>query len=107
MILVSCLSISLIAACSALWLSVQKNLEFSDKIDDIQESIQTAIDVLNERYSVMDAKTKIEVFSDEPIIRDLIRDIKISKNSILVVAKLLDETVQTEMIDDEQKAEEK
>jgi len=87
--------------------SIQKNIEFSDKMDDIQESVQTAIDILNEQHLAMDAKTKIEVFSDEPIIRELIRDIKIAKNSILVVAQLLDETVQTETIDDEQEVKEK
>lgn len=91
--------------CSVLWLSVKKNIEFSEKIDEIQETVQTSIDILNQQHQTIEAKTKIEVFSDEPIIRELIRDIQIAKNSVLVVAKLLDETVQTETLNDEQETE--
>lgn len=101
MILTACLTTALLVTFTALWVSVQKNIEFSDRIDEIQESIQISIDTLNKQHMIMESKTKIEVFSDEPIVRDLVRDIKIAKNSVLTVAKLLDETVQLESLSDE------
>lgn len=87
--------------------SLQKNIELSDKIDDIQDSLQISIDLLNEQYLVMEEKTKVEVFSDEPLIRELVRDIQIAKKTVLVVAKLLDETVQIETLEDERENEKK
>ena len=67
-----------------------------ERIDEIEESLQTAIEILDEQYKIIDKKTKIEVFSDEPIIRELVRDITVARNSVLGVAKLLDDTINIE-----------
>ena len=64
-----------------------------EKLDELAEGIQTSLDILDEQYQIIDQKTKIEVFSDEPVIRNLVQDIATARDSILIVAKLLDNSV--------------
>lgn len=89
-------SMAFVSVSTALGFSVMRNIQYMDKIDEIEDSISTAIEILNEQYRLIDKKTKIEVFSDEPIIRDLVRDINVARNSVLAVAKLLDDTINIE-----------
>ena len=88
------LCLSLLATGSALAVSLQRNIAYVEKIDEITEGIQTALDVLDEQYQSIEKKTKIEVFSDEPVVRNLVQDIVSARNSILAVARLLDETIE-------------
>lgn len=90
------LSTAFLSVSIALGVSVMRNIQYMEKIDEIEESLQTAIEILDEQYKIIDKKTKIEVFSDEPIIRELVRDITVARNSVLGVAKLLDDTINIE-----------
>ena len=90
------LSTAFLSVSSALGISVMRNIQYMERIDEIEESLQTAIEILDEQYKIIDKKTKIEVFSDEPIIRELVRDITVARNSVLGVAKLLDDTINIE-----------
>lgn len=90
------LSIGFVINSVALYYSVMRNIEYMEKIDEIEESIQSAVEILDEQYQKIDKKTKIEVFSDEPIVRELVRDISIARNAVLAAAKLLDDTIKVE-----------
>ena len=90
------LSIGFVINSVALYYSVMRNIEYMEKIDEIEESIQSAVEILDEQYQKIDKKTKIEVFSDEPIVRELVRDISIARNAVLTTAKLLDDTIKVE-----------
>jgi|OM-RGC.v1.030243278 hypothetical protein len=90
----SCFSISLL---SALVMSVKKNIEFMETFDDIQESLQRSLEILEEQKEKISQKSKLEVFSDEPVVRNLIRDIVESKNAVISVAKLLDDSLVEEI----------
>ena len=90
------LSTAFLSVSIALSISVMRNIQYMERIDEIEESLQTAIEILDEQYKIIDKKTKIEVFSDEPIIRELVRDITVARNSVLGVAKLLDDTINIE-----------
>ncbi len=90
------LSTAFLSVSIALGVSVMRNIQYMERIDEIEESLQTAIEILDEQYKIIDKKTKIEVFSDEPIIRELVRDITVARNSVLGVAKLLDDTINIE-----------
>ncbi len=90
------LSTAFLSVSIALGISVMRNIQYMERIDEIEESLQTAIEILDEQYKIIDKKTKIEVFSDEPIIRELVRDITVARNSVLGVAKLLDDTINIE-----------
>jgi len=89
----SILSISLTAI---LAVSLKKNLEFMDKFDEIQETIQNSLEILEIQKQKIDQKSRLEVFSDEPVVRNLIKDIVESKNAVINVAKILDDSLDTE-----------
>jgi len=81
---------------SGLFFSVKKNLAFMDKLESVEEAVEDSLKVLDEQYQKIDAKTKIEVFSDEPIIKDLVRDITEAKDSLHKIAIILDMSVSSE-----------
>jgi len=78
-------------------MSVKKNIEFMETFDDIQESLQRSLEILEEQKEKISQKSKLEVFSDEPVVRNLIRDIVESKNAVISVAKLLDDSLVEEI----------
>jgi len=78
---------------TCLALSLRKNLILLDKLEEIDESIQETLDILEEQFQKIDQKTKIEVFSDEPIVRNLVQDIAIARDAVLKSAKILDDVV--------------
>jgi len=85
--------VSLITS-ALLVLSVKKNIELVEKLENLSESIEESIDVLQEQYEIIEKKTKIEVFSDEPVVRELIEDMRIAKNSVIKAAKILDDSLE-------------
>lgn len=72
-----------------LYVSVKKNLELQEQLETIDLQIEECLDVLEECHQKIEAKSKIEVFSDEPVVKELIQDIKEAKASVLLVAKNL------------------
>jgi hypothetical protein len=82
--------------------SLRKNIEFSDKFDEIQESLQTTIDVLVDQHRIMEEKSRLEVFSDDPVVKDLVGCIRQAKNSVLLTAKILDDTISVESVDEQE-----
>lgn len=77
----------------ALYISVKKNFELFDRLQQVDDSLQECVKVLNEQIEKMEKKTKIEVFSDEPIIRDLINDMSTAKEAVVIVSGVLDDLV--------------
>lgn len=96
MILTIVLATALCACASALFYSVQSNLAHIEKIDELQDAIQASLDILVEQHAVILDKSKIEIFSDEPVVKELVRDIAVARDSVLVVAKILDDSITTE-----------
>ena len=96
MILSIILATALCVCASALFYSVQSNLAHAEKIDELQEAIQASLDILVEQHEVILEKSKIEIFSDEPVVKELVRDIAIARDSVLIVAKILDDSIATE-----------
>jgi DNA polymerase III psi subunit len=65
-------------------------------MDELQEAIQTSLDILVEQHERILEKSKIEIFSDEPLVKELVRDIAVARDSVLVVAKILDDSIALE-----------
>lgn len=89
--ILSILSISLLMI---LYFSIRKNIELLDKLQLVDDSLQTCIKLLDIQATKIEEKTKIEVFSDEPIIRDLINDMVTAKETVVKVSSLLDDLVE-------------
>ena len=101
MIFTIILSIVLLLVSLALLISLRKNIEFIDRIEEIEDSIEVAINVLQEQHSRIEEKSKIELFSDEPIVRELVEDIVIAKESVLKVSKFLEMIVEDDEIEED------
>lgn len=87
------LVLPLIATSIGLFLSLQKNISLMEKLEEVGQAIEKSIDILEEQHQIIEEKTKIEVFSDEPVVRELVKDMTIAKNSVLEVAKILDDSL--------------
>ena len=74
-------------------LSVKKNLYFQNRVEEINDRLEESLDVLDEVYQRIVEKTKLEVLSDEPVVRELAEDLKISRDSILHVASLVTDSL--------------
>jgi hypothetical protein len=89
-LLLSFIAVYSLVVTGLLVLSVRKNIQYTDQLDDLDDALQESLELLEEQYQRIDAKTKIEVFSDEPVVRDLIQDIATARESIRNVAGILD-----------------
>jgi hypothetical protein len=70
-------------------LSIRKNLYLQEKIENISESLEESLDVLDLVYQRIVTKTQLEVLSDDPIVRELAQDLKISRDSVHAIANLI------------------
>ena len=102
------LSLSCLCALTTIGLvfSLLKNLELMDKLNDVQEAIQQSVDMLDEQFMKIDQKSKIEIFSDEPVVKELVRDIAVSRNSVLKVAQILDSSLTLTPVEETQETRE-
>lgn len=71
------------------WLSyvtIKKNLHLEDQREELVDTIEESLDMLDECYTRIAHAAEIPVLSDEPVIRDLLSDIKQAKNAVLAIA---------------------
>lgn len=72
-----------------LCLSVYYNYKFGTLILRLQDGIEESLDVLDQKYSSMTSILETPVFFDSLEIRQVIRDIKETRESVLHVANIL------------------
>jgi len=75
-------TIALTFACYYLW-------KFSNIILRVEDEVETALDVLDERYRSISKVLEIPIFFDSPEIKRVVDDVKVSRDSILRVASSL------------------
>jgi len=102
-VLLGITSLIAIASSTALFVSVKRNLLYMDTLDEIEATIVSAVKALEEQKVKIGKKAQIEVLSDEPVVKELIRDIVVAKNVVADIAKLLDDTVEREAVPNEDK----
>lgn len=102
LVLVGVIFILWIITSIGLYLSLMKNFEMSDRLESVEEAIEESLDMLNDVYGRIEAKSKMEVFSDEPVVKELVRDIVESKKMIHKVALLIDSSLVTEEVETEE-----
>lgn len=87
MILVSLVGSVLLLVISVLLLmSLRRNLELSEQLDDLAEQIEESLDIMNDCYQRVAVVADMPVYSDEPQIKQLVQDIKHVKHAIILVA---------------------
>ena len=74
---------------TSVWLNVnvvKKNLLLADQREELVDTIEDSLDVLDSCYSSIARNAEIPVLSDEPVIREVLADIKRAKNAVLAIA---------------------
>jgi hypothetical protein len=62
-------------------------IRFGLVILKIEDAIEESLDVLDERYRSISEILEIPLFYDSPQIRQVVHDIKLSRNSVLKIAQ--------------------
>lgn len=78
----------IVLACS-IWFNVKcvrSVLLFNNKHEELVDQIEQSLDILDECYQRITKATEIPLASDDPIIKDLLLDIKHAKDAVLLVA---------------------
>lgn len=79
-----------------LYYSIKKNLELFDLIESSGESFEESLEELNRYYERIDRKSKLELFLDEPVTRELVEDIKGTKKAIKKLAEKISVFIEEE-----------
>ena len=66
--------------------TIRQNLVLSDQRENLADQIEESLDVLDTCYSRVSHHAEVPVLSDEPIVQDVVRDIRLARNAILAVA---------------------
>jgi len=64
-------------------------IKFARSLLDITESIETALDILDERYGSISKILQIPIFYDSVEVRQVLQDINESRDAILRVASIV------------------
>jgi len=70
----------------ALAVSLYYNYKFATTIIKFEDSISDALDILDERYASISKVLEIPLFYDSPQIRQVVKDMQVSRDSILRAA---------------------
>lgn len=80
-----------ISICSTigLYYSIKKNLEYFETIERIITQLDESLDALEFCYKRIDKKAKLELFSNDPTIKELVEDIKMARQIVLLISEKL------------------
>lgn len=60
-----------------------------ETFEEVMEQIEESLDMLEISRKKIEKKLKVEVLSDEPVIRELIEDMKFSNRAVLLISEKL------------------
>lgn len=66
--------------------SVRRNLEFDTRFIEMGDQVEQSLDIIDECYRRVSIVAETPVASDDPMVQQLISDIKYTKQAILLVA---------------------
>jgi hypothetical protein len=72
-----------------LYFSIKKNLQFLEQQEEMLELLESSLQDLEICRKKIDKKVKIEVFSDDPIVKELIDDIKQARFTVAIILEKL------------------
>jgi len=77
---------------ASIWLNVRvvkQNMVLNDQREALVDQIDDSLDLLDTCYARLAHHAEIPVLSDEPIIQDVVSDMKRARNAVLKVASLV------------------
>lgn len=91
-IVVACVFACLFAGSTALLVRSTKNsLQIIDKMDELEEQLEVSLKILEEKHKRLEAKSKTEVFFDDPVVKDLVKDIADCRDAVFAIIKNFDD----------------
>jgi hypothetical protein len=82
--------------------SLRLNLRYSDKLQEVSDQVDESLDILDTLYQRAATRAQLEVFSDDPVVKELVSDIQTTRDAILLVANLIVDPMQED--DEENKS---
>ena len=79
----------LVLSITALYYSIKRNLELLEIVENSNLQIDESIEQLELIYKRLEKKSKLELFSDEPAIRELVEDLKQAKKVVTSISNAL------------------
>lgn len=83
------MALLLVTAGLALYVSIKRNLQLVEKVDELGDQVEESLDILDDCYHRIVKAAEIPVMSDEPVIQQLVADIKHTRHAVLLVANKL------------------
>ncbi len=74
---------------TALVLSIRQNLALNDKIEELVDQVEESLDVLDEVHRRISRIAETPVVFDDPVVKQLMTDVKYAKHAILLVANMI------------------
>lgn len=81
------------------------SIRFGLVILKVQDSIEESLDVIDERVKSISKVLEIPLFYDSPEIRQVVNDLKSTRNSILTIANSLGASIDDDIYADEEEEE--
>jgi len=87
--IIALIFLSIISLCSivGLYYSVKKNIQLFEELESINSQLESSIEELDYLHKKIDKKSKVELFSDEPMIRELVEDMKQAKKIVMSISE--------------------
>lgn len=79
-------SVLLLLTIVGLIISIKHNLEMADKIDELGDQVEETLDVIDDCFQRIARVAEMPVATDDPIIQQLVSDIKYTKQALLLIA---------------------
>jgi hypothetical protein len=88
-ILVSILSFIICILAIGLFFFARRALQLKETLDNLGHDIEQALDIIDVSYSKIHKVSRMSLAMDDPVIRQLVIDIKQVQNAVLIVANKL------------------
>jgi hypothetical protein len=82
--------------------STLRTISLTEKLEAVGEQADESFDTLDQIFQRFDAKLKMELFSDEPVVRELVDDIVKAKETIHLVALKVYSSLEEDEEDEEE-----
>lgn len=86
MIIYAILSMFVVLFGVGLFYNIKRNFKLEDKLDELGEQIEESLDILNDCYQRIAKVAETPIAMDDPVIRQLLNDIRYVRHAILLIA---------------------
>lgn len=71
--------------------STKNSLQMIDKLDEFEERVSEALKVLSARHKTLEARSKTEIFFDDPVVKEVVKDISDCRDSVAQIIDIFEE----------------